>query len=109
MQRRVAVGPGRLVDNFLVGIEPLVLKSKDNIKGTAMVTLSLYDAWGLADTHELTVTVDTKEDEEGNLLASFWWVIIIMIVIVVALYLAQDKWRPKKGAELEVAIEEETE
>ena len=97
----------------------LVIEPKEDKKGQGKVMLSLYDPYGLVDTHELTVTVDTKEDVERDWCSSFWWVAIILLVLAaLILYLTQDRWRPKEEPpaeesepepELRPAMEEEQE
>ncbi|MCJ2540525.1 MAG: Ig domain-containing protein, partial [Candidatus Thermoplasmatota archaeon] len=88
-------------DLFTVRIDGnvLVIDPEDDKKGQGKVILGLYDPYGLVDTQELTVTVDTKEDVERDWCDSLWWIAIILLVLAAhILYMTQDRWRPKKEA-----------
>ncbi|MCK5251851.1 MAG: hypothetical protein KAQ96_02835, partial [Thermoplasmata archaeon] len=89
------------VDLFTVRMDGnvLVIEPEDDKKGQGKVILSLHDPYGLVDTQELTVAVDTKEDVERDWCDSIWWIAIILLVLAaLILYMTQDRWRPKKEA-----------
>ena len=93
----------------------LTIIPRPESKGTGTIILELHDPWGLVDTFELTVKVDTKgASTESESFGSFWWILLIVLAaVIVLLYMSQNKWRPKKDTkameepELEPAMEDE--
>jgi len=79
----------------------LTIIPKPEAKGTGKITLELYDPWGMVDTFDLTIEVDTKDaSTESESCWSFWWILLIVLAaVIVLLYMSQDKWRPKKEPE----------
>ena len=61
----------------------LLVRPKEGEKGTATLTLLLYDPWGLEDSVDIQVKIEGSDDEEGGL--SMTYVAIIIVIALVAI------------------------
>ncbi len=89
----------------------LIITPKPESKGTGTLILELHDPWGMVDTFELTVEIDTKEGGDGTeSVFSIWWILLIVLaVVIVLLLMTRDKWRPKTDLEMTEESEQESE
>jgi len=66
----------------------LLVKPKEGEKGTATLTLLLYDSWGLEDSVDIQVKIEGSDDEgEGLSMTYVAIIIVIVLVAVVALFI----------------------
>jgi len=78
----------------------LVITPKPLSRGTGLLILELHDPWGMEDTFELTVEIETKEasDETESIM---WWILLgVLAVVIIVLLVTRDKWRPVKPSNL---------
>jgi hypothetical protein len=91
----------------------LLVKPKEGEKGTATLTLLLYDPWGLEDSMEIQVKIEGSDDEGGTFSMTYVAIIVVIVlVVVVALFLLMRRNKASgagkaKGAEGDDGEEED--
>jgi len=87
----------------------VIITPRPESKSTGTLILELHDPWGMVDTFELEVKIDTKEGgDDTESVVSIWWILLIALAAVIILLLVtRDKWRPKKETEATEEPEQE--